>query len=165
MNMTSQLSAIAFRMSLFFYFILLLASCNSHENKQSILKEGKLGPISFRIFSKNYAMKVDQNQQIDTSNGCYLKLDLTITNNNDKPINFDSSNFKLTDDRENIFPFSKNCELIFSMESESLNSVIINPKSSKTGFLAFEVPLRTNYKLHLKNILPFKDSIVIDLKD
>ena len=110
-------------------------------------------------------MHVNEQNELDTSKGFLLEIDMTVSNASNQAVKLDSTNFKLTDETGTAFPFSALAAMAFAAEKESLYSTNINAKSDKDGFLIFNVPARKNYKLYLKNISSANYSGVIDLKD
>lgn len=145
---------------------MLFTGCNDNGKAGDVhYPKRSIGNVSVQVTGKRYAMNVNQQNELDTSKGYYLEVDMTIDNNSDQLLKFDSSNFSLTDEQGTNLPFSRNAEMMFSVEKESFYTANINPKSKKEGFLVFEVPARKNYKLYLRNISPSKDAVMIDLPD
>ena len=147
--------------------LLLIAvySCNDSGKNQKVIKSISFGQIDYKILKRSFGTNVNTDAtKLDTSNGYFLQVDLIIHNNSSSPIKFDTSFFKLTNDKGDVFPFSTNMDETIKNFEQSLYTITIDPKTEKKGYIIFNVPTIADYKLQLNSGDWSKEKSEIDLK-
>ena len=147
----------------FALFVITLFSCN---NSQQKIKSVSFGAIDYKIIKRSFLSNVNTDAtKIDTSNGYFLQVDLTVRNNSIATIKFDTSFFRLINDKGQAFPFSKQMNEMMKNFQPSLYDVMLEPKTEKDGFIIFNVPIIVDYKLQVNSGDWNKEKTEIDLNN
>ncbi len=138
----------------FCFCTLTIISCRHNENNiyEKPIKELSVGQINYKLYEKTFGTNVSKDgSQLDTSSGYFLIINLGITNKTNQSINFDTSMYRLTSSRGNVFNFSDNQNEILKYIDTSLNQLEILPNTTKHGFIVFNIPSIDNYILEVNN--------------
>ena len=146
----------------FALFVATLCSCNSNQQK---IKSVSVGEIDYKILQRSFVTNVNTDAtKLDTSQGYFLQVDLTVHNNSATAIKFDTSFFRLINGKGQAFPFSTQMNETMKNFQPSLYDAMVEPKTEKDGFIIFNVPIMADYKLQVNSGDWRKEKTEIDLK-
>lgn len=158
------------------------ASSNSTENSQSsdsktaeadnaptyakIGDEITIEHFVYRVNDVRFAKSLGNEFTKQTADGIYLIVDLSLKNMDNEEHTLDNSMFKLTDASGTEFQSSTDATTALEMDGkETLFLKQCNPKIQKQGLLAFEVPEKGVYDLHLSGGFWTGKTAVVKLTD
>ena len=140
------------RISIFCFLFFLFSNCSNNKEEKKIKEHIKVGQMEYDILKRSFGTSVSKDgSQLDSSKGYFFQINLIVRNHGNSTINFDTSYFNLVDNEGNVLPYSKTSSVFMQNFEPSLYSVEITPGAEKSGFIMFDVPRITNYKLQLSN--------------
>jgi hypothetical protein len=117
---------------------------------------GKIGDqiqvkhFSYRVNDIQYVKSFGDEFYQQTADGVYLIVDLSLVNRDNVSHTLDNNMFKLTDEKGREFQSSGEATTALLMSNkETLFLKQCNPQVQKRGLIAFEVPQKGLYDLHL----------------
>jgi|688.fasta_scaffold630827_2 hypothetical protein len=120
----------------------------------------------YRVNGVRFAKSLGNEFAKQTADGIYLIVDLSLKNMDNEEHTLDNSMFKLTDASGTEFESSTDATTALEMDGkETLFLKQCNPKIQKQGLLAFEVPEKGVYDLHLSGGFWTGKTAVVKLTD
>jgi hypothetical protein len=120
----------------------------------------------YRVNGVRFAKSLGNEFAKQTADGIYLIVDLSLKNMDNEEHTLDNSMFKLTDASGTEFESSTDATTALEMDGkETLFLKQCNPKIQKQGLLAFEVPEKGIYDLHLSGGFWTGKTAVVKLTD
>lgn len=120
----------------------------------------------YRVNDVRFAKSLGNEFTKQTADGIYLIVDLSLKNMDNEEHTLDNSMFKLTDASGTEFQSSTDATTALEMDGkETLFLKQCNPKIQKQGLLAFEVPEKGVYDLHLSGGFWTGKTAVVKLTD
>ncbi len=109
-----------------------------------------VGNFIYQVNSIKFTKSIGSEYSRTTADGIFLIINMTIKNVGNEPHTLDNSFFRLTDEQGVTYETSSEAEVeLMGSGNETLFLKEFNPNIPKKGSLAFEVPEKKVYDLHL----------------